>query len=183
MKKGINIFISIIIFFLGCLCCYIALQIELFKINYEVKICDLLLSAITATIGLYIAITIQKKFTKSQNKYHYLETKFDSLWSLFNAFSDTFAYDSKIELSTLTKFNKEFTTSIEFLKSIYSSYEMNNIKIIELGNQVENLEILILNNPKSNNIIEFGLNNSIINSQLIKINQAFSNVLKEIHEH
>ena len=56
---------------------------------------------ITALVGFYIAISIQKKINKSQNQYSFIQTKLDALWSEFNNFSQILNFDNKIEIVVL----------------------------------------------------------------------------------
>jgi hypothetical protein len=75
MKKEINWWVGLLGFIAGSLICYIALQFSLFEINFEIKVVESLISIGTAIIALYIAISIQRRLTRNQNQYTYVEKK------------------------------------------------------------------------------------------------------------
>ena len=181
MKKESNYWYLALSFLSGSLISFVLTQFEYFKIDPQINVVETLISIITAVIGLYIAISIQKKITKSQNQYSYIQLKLDNLWSSFNVFAQLFNYDDKIELSVLTKFNKDCYQSISFLKSIYSAYELDDNCLIELENNIEQFETFICSLPVSSNIYSLIGKEVEINISIISISKCFSTILKEIH--
>ena len=100
MKWANNIIIAIS-FFVGVLVCYFSLQITYFQIKKELDVPNMIVSIITLLIGLFIAITIQKRVTKNQNSHSYLITKIDKQWNSFNEISENISISGKIDISTL----------------------------------------------------------------------------------
>lgn len=180
MKKGINLWAGLLWFIAGSLTCYIALQFSLFEIDFEFKVVESLISVSTAIIALYIAITIQRKLTKNQNQYTYIEKKIDNLWSNFNTFSQSLSFNDNIEISAISKYSKEAFHTISFVKNIFSSYDLNIDCISELETKIEDLETFIFALPISDNIISYSGNKADVETKIHKINQSFSSILKFI---
>lgn len=181
MKKENNYWYLILSFLSGSLISFILSQFTFFNIDSEINVVETLISLITAVIGLYIAISIQKKITRGQNQYSYIQVKLDNLWSNFNVFSQIFNYDDKIELSVLTKFTKDSYQSISFLKNIYSAYDLNDNCLKELENSIEQFETFICSLPVSSNIYSLTNKEIEINTFVILISKCLSDILKEIH--
>ncbi len=181
MKKENNYWYLVLSFLLGSLISFFLTQFEYFKIDPQINVVETLISIITAVIGLYIAISIQNKITKNQNKYSYIQLKLDNLWSNFNVFAQLFNYDDKIELSVLTKFTKDSYQSISFLKNIYSAYELEDNCLIELESNIEQFERLICSLSVSSNVYSLIGKELEINTNIISISKCFSAILKEIH--
>ncbi|MEI7525211.1 MAG: hypothetical protein WCJ95_12815 [Mariniphaga sp.] len=182
MKRNRNTWINLICFLGGSFVCYILLQFSFFKIKLELDIPTILLSLITASIGLYIANTIQKKVNKNQNQYSYLKDKLDSLWTSFNNFSKTFVYDSKIEASAISSFSKEIIHPIDFIKIIFASFEINNECVLNLEKSFESLEKLLSELKPKENIVYFEQSKEQIDKKIAEINQCFSSILKTIQD-
>lgn len=181
MKKENNYWYFVLIFLLGSLISFFLSQFEYFKIDPQINVVETLISIMTAIIGLYIAISIQKKITKNQNQYSYIQLKLDDLWCTFNVFSQLFNYDNKIELPVITKFTKDSYQSISFLKNIYSAYELNDINLTELESNIDQFENFICSLPVSSNIYSLIGKENEINSFVISISKRFSIILKEVH--
>ncbi len=182
MKKGNKVWPSLLWFLAGSLTCYITLQFSLFDIDAKLNVPETLLSIGTAVIGLYIANTIQKRLTKNQNQYTYVEGKLDGIWSGFNSFSQAFIYGDSIEVNNLNKYSKEAIHSIGFVKNILASYDLNIDCVSELEKHLEEFEAYILTLPIAANVITISQNKSEIESRIVDINQCFSKVLKLIHD-
>lgn len=183
MKKENNYWHLTLSFLLGCLICFFCSQFKYFKIDTQINVIGTLLSIITALIGFYIAISIQKKHTKTQNQYSFIQAKLDSLWSEFNVFSQIFNYDDKIEIGALTKFTKDAYLSISFLKNIYASFDLKIGKLSLLEKNIEKFEEFICSLPISENIYSTTDNETIISSHILSISKSFSDILKEIHNY
>jgi hypothetical protein len=181
MKKDSKVWYSLLWFLAGSLTCYIALQFTLFDIDAKLNVPETLLSIGTAIIGLYIANTIQKRLTKNQNQYTYVEGKLDGIWAGFNSFSQTLIYGNSIEVNNVNKYSKEAIHSIGFVKNILTSYELDISCVSELEKQLEAFEAYILTLPITTNVISINQNKADIESKIVSINQCFSKVLKLIH--
>lgn len=181
MKKENNIWYDLLLFMAGIFTCYLTLQFTFFEIDTKLNIPETLLSIGTAIIGLYIANTIQKRLTKNQNQYTYVEGKLDNIWSGFNTFSQTLIYGNSIEVNTLNKYSKETIHSIGFIKEILTSYELNISCVNELEKQLEDFESFILSLPINTNVISLSDNKSEIEIKIVSLNKCFSKVLKLIH--
>ena len=180
MKKGNNILAGILWFLAGSLVCYITLQFSFFEIDYEFKVVETLVSIGTAIIALYIAITIQRKLTKNQNQYTYIERKIDTLWASFNNFSLSVVFSDNIEVDSVSKYTKEARHSISFVKNIFSSYDLKNECISVLEKNIDDFEEYILKLPIAENIISLSDKKTDIQSKVLEINQSFSAILKFI---
>lgn len=180
MKRGANVWWILIFFLGGALTCYIALQYKYFEIDAKLNIPETLISIGTAAIGLYIANTIQKRLTKNQNQYTYVEGKLDDIWSAFNSFSQNILYNDNIEVSAFSKYYKEAIHSIGFVKNILISYELNIASILELEKELENFEAFVLTLPIEFNVISTMESKKAIEANIISINQSLSKVLKLI---
>jgi hypothetical protein len=180
MKKGINWWAGSLWFITGSLTCYIFLQFSLFKLDFEIKVVDTLISIGTAIIALYIAISIQKRMTKNQNQYTYVEKKVDTLWSSFNTFSQSVLFNDNIEVSMVSKYSKEALHTVSFVKNIFASYDLKIDCIADLEVKIEGFETFIFALPISNNIISYSGHKADVERNIHEINQSFSKVLKFI---
>ncbi len=180
MKKGINWWVGLLWFIAGSLTCYITLQFSLFKIDFEIKVVESLISIGTAIIALYIAISIQRRLAKNQNQYTYVEKKIDNLWSNFNTFSQSISFNDNIEVSVVSKYSKEALHTISFVKDIFSSYDFKIECVTDLETKIEILDTYILTLPILDNIISISENKSEIAAKIHDVNQSFSSILKFI---
>ncbi|HRF22991.1 MAG TPA: hypothetical protein PLR98_02475 [Chitinophagaceae bacterium] len=181
MKKGNKLWFNVIWFLAGSFTCYITLQYTFFEIDAKLNIPETLISIGTAIIGLYIANTIQKRLTKNQNQYTYVEGKLDAIWAGFNNFSQGVLYNDSIEVNVLSKYSKEAIHSIGFVKSILISYELNVTCVSELETELESFEAYLLSLPISANIISTIQSKSDVEGKIVSLNQCFAKVLKLIH--
>ena len=169
-------------FFTGVFICYLTLQFSYFETKKELDVPNIILSIITLLIGLFIAVTLQKKLNKSQNQHTYLVSKLDILWNSFNDFSQKLSYDTKVDISSIRKFMTDVIHPTSFLKSIFESFDVNDNCVCNLEEKLENLESKLSNLPAENNIVDFSSESSIIQNNILEINKCFSQVLKEIQD-
>lgn len=181
MKKENNYWFLSLSFLLGALFCYSFTQYEYFLINTEINAIETFMSVITALVGFYIAISIQKKITRSQNQYSFIQSKLDTLWSEFNNFSQILNFDNNIELIVLTKFTKDSYQSISFLKNIYAAYDLKDNSLTNLEKNIEEFEKYICALPISDNVYSILENKTEINNQILSISKSFRVILKEIN--
>jgi hypothetical protein len=181
MKNVNKIWLYLIIFLLGCLVSYILLQFSFFEIDSKLNVVETIISIGTASIGLYIASTIQKKLNKNQNQSSYVISKLDFIWSEFNKLSQGIIYSDNLELVKLNNFSKEIIHEIGFLKTILNSYDLEVTNVVNLENEIEELENFLLTQPIENNLINICESKSVIEKKIVSINQILSNILKLIH--
>jgi hypothetical protein len=182
MKSGNSFWKNLIYFLTGGFVCYLTLQFDLLNINTEVHVPELLISVITAIIGLYIADTIQKKITKGQNQYSFLGSKLDSIWSAFNVYAGNIEFSTQVELSTVTSNHKNLSKSIDFLKTIFDSFELSSQHVVSLETNIDALETLLSSQPMAQNIINCEVIRKDIVRMISDINQNFSKILRQIHD-
>ncbi|WP_282126099.1 hypothetical protein [Marinifilum flexuosum] len=181
MKKG-NCFWNVLFFFIiGVLFCYLSLKIKFFEIDFKLNVVNSTISIGTALIGLYIAITIQRKINQGQNNYLFIRDKIENLWINFNAFSDQLKSSQSIPLSNLNQFIKNTYGSLGFVTSIYESFELNKDLIEDLDMKIDELESL-LNTTISNNIIDLVPERSNVHIKVREINDCFVRILKQISD-
>jgi hypothetical protein len=178
-KNKIWILVS---FFVGVFICYLTLQYSYFETKKELDIPNIILSIITLLIGLFIAVTLQKRLNKSQNQHTYLVSKLDILWNSFNDFSQKLSYDTRVDISSIRKLMTDVIHPMSFLKSVFESFEVDDNCVCDLESKLENLESKLSNISAENNVIDFTTENSIIQNNILEINKCFSKVLKEIQD-
>lgn len=166
----------------GVLVCFCSLQFAFFEIKKEIDLPNLILSIITVLIGLFIAVTIQKRIAKSQNQHSYLVNKLDTIWASFNLFSDKLLNDKKVNVSDIRNFMKDVIRPTVFMKSLFNSFEIDKECICTLEKKLEKFEEKISNYSASENVISTIGHERIIEKDVLKINKHFSLVLKEIQK-
>ncbi|MEM0518985.1 MULTISPECIES: hypothetical protein [Aequorivita] len=183
MKKGSNIFINLIFFLGGCLITYFALQYSYFNINTEVNVVETLLSLIIALIGLYIAISIQKKYNKNQSLHSIVQSKMDNIWNGFSIFDNQLNDQNTIQLKIVTKSFKSLYKELNNLKIVFTTFNLNATCINKLEKSMEAFDTLITSDlPISNNVIKLSNHKTVIKDQSNLIHQDIVNSLKEIND-
>lgn len=180
-KENNNIWLLSLSFLAGSLISYIFCQFQYLQIDIAVNVTESILSIITAIIGLYIAISLQKKYTKNQNKHSFVQSKLDSSWQSFSNFSQNLHYQDFIEVSQVTKFIKEINLSTNFIKHIFTPWGLNTICIDELDALIDNLEQLIGGCPTANNIYSISTKKVEIAEQIKLISKKYADLMKQIH--
>lgn len=164
-------------FLLGCLVCYLSLNISLFDIKREIDVQGFLISIIGFVVALIIADTIQRKINKSQKKYSFVIDKLDRSWSLFTKFSSIIILDDKITLNTTVSFSKEISQDIIYLKSIFDGYKINIHCLETLSDNIDKLDSIFDDLRTEENIKYFGDKKPILEELIQDINTNFSKVL------
>jgi hypothetical protein len=183
MRKVNNYWLHCLCLVGGALICYITMQISFFNIDEKVNVVEVLISIGTAIIGLYIAHTIQKNITKSQNKYTYLETKIDIVWVAFGTFSQVFSYSDTIEGSSFKRLQTEIIPPVSILKDLFNSFDVPNQCINELETKLNLFEEYISNlRSIENNVIDFSQNKIEIDTQIKEINICFTRIVQKIQD-
>ncbi|MBL4663165.1 MAG: hypothetical protein JKY22_06340 [Flavobacteriaceae bacterium] len=172
----------IISFFTGVLVCYILLQFSYFEIKKELDIPNIIISIITLIIGVWIAVTLQRKINRSQNRHSFLLVKLDILWNAFNSFSTKLAYDNHIDATSIRKMMKEVIHPIDFLKNMFETFDINDACISNLETELESLEEKLSNIPAKQNVIDLNNHRDDIENDINIINKCFSLVLKDIQD-
>lgn len=181
MKWVNNVRIGIAVSFLvGVFVCYVSLQITYFEIKKELDVPNIIVSIITLLIGLFIAITIQKKVTKNQNSHSYLISKIDKQWNSFNEISENLSINDRIDISTVQQYIKNVVHPTTFLNRLFTSFDINCDCITELEQNLEELEDTLSNMPANQNIIDISSDRASIEDKILKINSCFVIVLKQV---
>jgi hypothetical protein len=179
MKSGNSFWIIILAFLFGVLTCYISLQFEYFDINTEINVIEMLIAIGTAIIGVFIAITIQKKLNHGQNNYSLIKDKIDNYWVSFNSFSTELKFNTQLELSKMTLFMKDSYSSSSIIESIFDSFNYNKQHLTKIEKSIDALE-KTLNTPIKNNFIDLTIVRTEINKDVNKINMCFIDLLKQV---
>lgn len=179
MKWENNIRIAVS-FLVGVLVCYMSLQFSYFDIKKELDVPNIVISTITLLVGLFIAITIQKRVTKNQNSHSYLISKIDKQWNSFNEISENLSVNDKIDISTLQLLIKNVIHPTSYLSRLFTSFDIDCNCITDLDQNLEELEDKLSNMPASQNIIDISSERINIEDKLLKINHCFVKVLKQV---
>lgn len=178
-ENKIWIFVS---FFIGVLISYLSLQFSYFSVKKELDIPNIIISVITLLIGLFIAVTLQKKVNKGQNQHSYLTSKLDLQWNYFNDFSEKLLYDDKVDLPSIKIFIKKVIHPTSFLKKIFASFNLDDNCVFDLELKLEQLETKLSNSPATDNVVDLKNNKVEVENEIIEINNSFAIVLKQIQE-
>lgn len=183
MKKENSFIIPVLSFVVGFGACYIATQYSFFNINTEVNVVETLLSVATALIGLYIAISIQKKNNRSQSLHNLLQSKMDSFLNNYSVFESNFTSQSTIRLSVATRSIKSLNQEINGLKALFKSFSVNCACIDSIEQSIDDLdELLTGNTPVVNNAIQLSSKKSAILRKSTDITQKIANAYVEINK-
>lgn len=183
MKKRNKIWLNIVFILIGALVSYFFCQFEYLNIDTKVNISSLIISSITAVIGLYLAISLKKIQTKSTNLHNYLQPKLDVVWKYFITFSHNINLNDNIPLIEVTKSIKEISQNITPLKKMFEAFGLNDNSIDELETAIEKLEDYLVDKCEINgNIINYSSNKSKIKIKLDEIHTLFVVSLKAINK-
>ncbi len=178
-----NLWIYIITFLLGALISYVFCQFHLLEIDPKVNVTETILSIITALVGLHIAVSLQRRQSRTQNLYSNLEKKFDSLWEKFSQFAYQLESSTNIPLNEVNKSTKEFNQKIATLKMMLSAFKFNTSCIEDIEHKIDALETELTSNSQiSHNIISYSSNKASVNSCIEQIHQSFANYFKELNK-
>ena len=183
MRKGASLWPFVIAFLVGCLLTYIVVQFCYLEIDYKVNVVTSLISLMTASIGLYIAITLRKSQTKTSNLHGYLQPKLDVVWKLFLTFSHQVSLNDQIELSEINKAIKEITLNITPLKKMFESFGLDDSCIGSLANKIDEIEGILVNETTINcNIVEYSHIKNSLRTTIDEAHSLFVYSLKVINQ-
>lgn len=183
MKKNNSIWLLIIAFISGSLISYILTKFHYLQIDYKVNVTNSLISIITASIALYIAISLKKDQTKSLNLHNYLQPKLDVVWSLFLNLSHKLNLNDQIELIEVNKAVKEIYQNITPLKKMFTSFGLNNPSLSNLEKKIEEIEdILVDKSEISDNVISYSSQKDKLKIALDEGHTLFVETLKVINK-
>lgn len=182
MKLRNDWWIFLVSFGLGVLVCYWTLQYNFLEINLEVNVTDVIIALITAIVGIYLAISIQKKFNQGQNLHGYLAVRLDNMWEAYTNFSQSIEYADQIALSESNKYFSEFFKKITVVQRIFSEFDLDDSCVRNLIVDMEAYQEKIENNLTQNNVIQYVLNKTDIIDHGEGLHSRFSNMLKEINK-
>jgi hypothetical protein len=180
-RKGHSFLIAIIFCLIGLIISYIACQYTYFKIDTEIKVIDLILSLGTIGIGLYIALILEEKRSKSQNFYSYVEKKYDALWEYFIQFSNILEFSPSIELKETSKHFKLINQKLAPLVKIFESFEYDTQSLKQIEQKIDALDDFLSANPNTANmIIDLSHDRQHTDGLLKEINEMFAKSFKDL---
>jgi hypothetical protein len=182
MKRDRSTWISIVWFLLGSLVCYISVQFSFLEIDTKVNVAETIISLGTATIGLYIASSLQKTHNRNEKLSEYLQSKLDSAWDAFYNLSEQLQFNNLVPLTEITKTAKKLEQALSSQKKILIAFEIDTVFIDELSSSFDNLEDELTNNSViTNNIINFTANRATVIQKVDEVSQAFARGLRIIN--
>lgn len=183
MKRKNNYWLYFVFLLIGALMSYVSCQYNYLEIDKKVNITTSLISITTATIALYLAISLKKAQTESSNLHSYLQPKLDVVWKLFLTFSHQINLNDNIELNEVTKSIKEIDQNITPLKKMFETFDLNDNSVKNLEFEIENLESYLVDNCIINeNIINYSLQKQELRLKLDNIHTLFVISLKAINK-
>lgn len=172
----------LICFALGALVCYWTLQRSYLDINFEVNVTDVITAFITAIIGIYLAISIQKKFNQGQNLHGYLAVRLDKIWESYVNFSQNIEYNDQVDLSDSNKYFNEFYKKISVIERIFGEFKLDDKCVKDLVTDMEAYQNKIEDNITQSNVVIYTLKKNTIVGMGENLHSRFSHMLKEINK-
>lgn len=183
MKRKNSNWISLVFILIGALISYIFCQHKYLEIDTKVNVSNSLISLITASIGLYLAISLKRIQTKSTNLHNYLQPKLDIVWKIFLTFSHNISLNDNIELNEVTKSIKEISQNITPLKKMFETFGLNDCSVDNLETAIEKLEVFLVDECEINgNVISYLSKKEILRTKLDEIHTLFVVSLKAINK-
>jgi hypothetical protein len=183
MKRKNNNWLNIVFLLIGALISYILCQFNYLEIDAKINVSTSLISIATATIALYLAISLKKNQTKSSNLHSYLQPKLDVVWKLFLTLSHQISLNDSIELSVVTKSIKEIYQNITPLKKMFKTFDLEDSSIDNLETEIENLEFFLVDECQINeNIINYSTKKEELRNRLDEVHSLFVISLKAINK-
>ncbi len=170
----------LLFFILGAILCYISTQYKFFNINLEINVVEFSLSALTLLLGLYIADVIQKKQTKNQNIYSFLESKINDIWLSHSNFI-LLLKEPKIDLNSVVGYHKDLTRKISFLSTLFSSFELDNNLVSILEISVDDIETLLTSQKMTHNVVNLENIHPEINDLVLKADASLKDIFLCLH--
>lgn len=180
LKIKSNTWLYFICFLLGALASYISLQLSFFRIKLELDVPSTIISVIGILIGLFIADSIQRSLNKEQRRHAYVNQKVDSLWTLFNSFCRNIEKNQKLPISELHILNSEVIYNIEYLKQIFSVYDLDCSCLDDLDSKLTALEEHLSNQNATDNVIILKPIPKEVLNHFNGIHRCFVHVMKSI---
>jgi hypothetical protein len=182
MKRKNNNWLNLVFILIGALISYVLCQFTYLEIDKKVNISNSLISLITASIALYLAISLKKIQTKSLNLHNYLQPKLDVVWKFFLTLSHNLSLSDNIELKEVTKSIKEILQNITPLKKMFQTFDLKSCSIHDLETAIEKLEVFLVDECDINeNIISYSTKKEILRIKLDEIHTLFVVSLKSIN--
>lgn len=183
MKRKNNNWLNLVFILIGALISYVLCQFTYLEIDTKINISNSLISLITASVGLYLAISLKKIQTKSSNLHNYLQPKLDIVWKFFLTLSHNLSLNDNIELSEVTKSIKEISQNITPLKKMFETFDLNDCSIDDLETAIEKLEIFLVDECDINgNVISYSTKKELLRTKLDEIHTLFVVSLKAINK-
>lgn len=158
--------------------CYVFTEFQYLEIEKSINIWETLLAIASIAVGLFIAMSLQKRFNRNQNLYTYLINRLDSIWTKFDSFNSVIEASDKIEFTKVTKIltelqqkNRQFTKLLVEFGSIENHFE-------PLADELQDLFDSCL---KTGGIIYYDPQKTTILSHTEKIANNFIGIYKAIN--
>lgn len=181
MKRGSSPFIYLMYFLAGAVLCYLTLQFTFLEVNLEVNVVQTLLSILTAVIGLYIAVSIQKKNSRSQNLHAFLQKKLECLWEKFNSFDSKLSKQSSMKLEVATSSFKSMYQELTVIENVFKSFHLKGDCINKIEMSITALDDFITNElPVKSNVLQLKAEDSKQTKLVEAVHVNISNGLLEI---
>lgn len=176
-----NYWLYLVIFLTGALISYILCQFKFLDIDAKLNISETILAAITALVGLYIAVSLQKRQNRNQNLYNNLEKKLESLWELFSTFSNRLEIDNQIPLNEVNVATKKINQKLAPVKKMFSSFNLNLTCINIIETAIDSLEEKLMNQSViSENVINYSVIKSSVITSIEDCDSSFADCLREL---
>jgi hypothetical protein len=170
-----------LIFLSGCLITYYATQYEYLNIETDVNVIESIISIFGILVGLFIAVSLQKRYNRNQNLYTYLVNRLDLMWSDFVSFHSTIEESDKIEFFKVTKVVTDLQRRNTELKKLISHLEGVPNQIDSLTDSLQDLfdkclkkDGIVYYDPKKKEILQM---TESVNNSFVVIFKAINKIL------
>jgi hypothetical protein len=183
MKKESNFFIIILSFLIGFGTSYFLTQFHYLDIDFQINAVETLLSIITAIIGLYIAISIQKKNNRNQSLHNLLQGKLDSFLSSYSTFEKSITVQSSMRLSLATSSIKTLNQDLCNLKALFNSFSLQCNCVDSIENCLDDLDdLLTAYTPVINNNLQLSQSRSALTRKSNAVTKCIADAYVEINK-
>jgi hypothetical protein len=163
---------------LGWLIGYSLSQFSFFKINTEINVVETIIAGISILIGLYIAVSIQRRVNRNQNLYNYLVVRLDEIWKDFSTFRKQIEVADLIELSRVTSFVNEFQNkNADFNRLLTELGTINN----DLETLSDSLQNVFESSLIKNNIVYYDSKKEQIMAINKQINDRLISIFRQLN--
>ena len=182
MRKGNNIFILALVFILGFGAAYFLIQFSYFDMDMSINVIDTLLSIATALIGLYIAVSIQKKNSRNQSLHDLLQSNLTSLLVDFSKFEKKLSVQSSMQLNVATSSIKSLYQELVRMRSLFNSFSRDCGCIDIIEEKLDQLDDILTGSTQVvNNSIQINHNKQLILSKTNEVTVSITDTYAVIN--